>query len=146
MRVGQREYPSDWDRPHAFGMVGAWQPNDRWTFSAKWKYASGRPTDAYIVYSDVLGAARPLRYWKELTRSNAERLPAYHSLNLRVDYQRRCGPLSLVAYLDVLKVYARENGNACEWDERRGVNVIEGLDEPLPTLGLRSEYSWTVRD
>lgn len=34
-----------------------------------------------------------------------------------------------------VNVYGRENGDAYEWDERRGVNIIEGLDEPLPTIG-----------
>ncbi len=140
--LGEGEYASDWDRPHAFGIVGAWQPGDRWTFSAKWKYASGRPTDAFVVHSDVLGGAGPVRHAKELTRTNAERLPDYHALSLRVDYQRRFGPLSMVAYLDILNVYGRKNADAYEWDERRGVNIIEGLDEPLPTLGLRFEYSW----
>jgi hypothetical protein len=42
---------------------------------------------------DILGEMEiccgPLRYSKELTRTNAERLPAYHSLCLRADYQRR---------------------------------------------------------
>ncbi len=141
--LGEGEHPADWDRPHAFGIVGTWQPSDRWTFSAKWKYASGRPTDAFIVHSDVLGDASPVRYSKELTLTNAERLPAYHSLSLRADYQRRFGPLSLVAYLDILNVYGRENANGYEWDERRGVNIIEGLDEPIPTIGIRFEYSWT---
>ena len=61
----------------------------------------------------------------------------------RADYRRRSGPLSLVAYLDILNVYGRESGDAFGWDERRGVNIIEGPDEPLPTIGLRAEYSWT---
>lgn len=143
--LGEGKYDADWDRPHAFGIVSTWQPSDRWTFSAKWKYASGRPTDAYAVYSDVLGGTGPVRYSKELTATNADRLPPYHSLNLRADYQRRFGPLSLVAYLDILNVYGRKNGNAYEWDERRGVNIIEGLDEMLPTIGLRFEYSWKRR-
>jgi hypothetical protein len=142
-KLGEGEYAADWDRPHAFGIVSAWQPSDHWTFSAKWKYASGRPTDAFVVHSDVLGGAGPVRYSKELGRTNAERMPVYHSLSLRADYQRRFGPLSLVAYLDILNVYGRKNGNAYEWDERRGLNVIEGLDEMLPTIGLRFEYSWT---
>ncbi|WP_420466074.1 TonB-dependent receptor [Panacagrimonas sp.] len=141
--LGEGEYAADWDRPHAVGIVGAWQPSDRWTFSAKWKHASGRPTDAFVVHSDVLGGEGPLRFSKELTRTNAERLPAYHSLSLRTDYQRRFGPVSLVAYLDILNVYERENANGYEWDERRGVNIIEGLDEALPTIGIRFEYSWT---
>jgi len=139
-KLGEGKYAADWDRRHAFGIVGAWQPSDRWTFSGKWKYASGRPTDAFVVHSNVLGGAGPVRYSKELTRTNTERLPAYHALSLRVDYQRRFGPVSLVAYLDILNVYGRKNGNAYEWNERRGENVIEGLDEPLPTIGLRIEY------
>jgi hypothetical protein len=141
-KLGEGKYASDWDRPHAFGIVGAWQPSDRWTFSAKWKYASGRPTDAFVVYSDVLGGVEPVRYSKELTSTNTERLPVYHSMSLRADYQRRFGPLSLVAYLDIQNVYGRKNADAYEWDERRGVNVVEGLDEPLPTIGVRFEYSW----
>jgi hypothetical protein len=40
-------------------------------------------------------------------------------------------------------VYSRENSNGYEWDERRGVNIIEELDEALPTIGLGFEYSWT---
>lgn len=142
-KLGEGEYAANWDRPQAFGFVTTWQPTDRWTFSAKWKYASGRPTDAFVVHSDVLGGSGPERYSKELTSKNTERLPPFHSLNLRADYQRRFGPLSLVAYLDIMNVYGRKNGNGYEWDERRGLNIIEGLDELLPTLGLRFEYSFT---
>jgi hypothetical protein len=141
-KLGEGSYASDWDRPHAFGIVGAWQPSDRWTFSAKWKYASGRPTNAFIVHSDVLGEEGPVRYSKELTSTNAERLPVYHALSLRVDYQRRFGPLSMVSYLDLLNVYGRKNGDAYDWNERRGVNTLQGLNEPLPSIGIRFEYSW----
>jgi outer membrane receptor protein involved in Fe transport len=143
-KLGEGEFAADWDRPHAFGIVGARQPGDRWSISAKRKYSSGRPTDAFVVHSDVLGDAGPVRYSKELTTTNTGRLPVYHSLSLRADYQRRFGPLSLVAYLDILNVYGRKNGNAYEWNERRGVNIIDGLDEMLPTLGIRFEYTWTA--
>ena len=34
--------------------------------------------------------------------------------------------------------------NSFEWDERRGVNIMEGLDESLPIIGLKFEYSWTA--
>lgn len=143
--LGEGEYDADWDRPHAFGVVAAWQPNDRWSFAAKWRYASGRPTDAYVIHTDVLAdAGGPLRYSKEIVDTNSERMPAYHSLTLRADYRRRFGPVSLIAFLDVINVYGRQNGNSFEWDERRGVNIMEGLDEPLPIIGVKFEYSWTV--
>ena len=63
---------------------------------------------------------------------------------MRADYRRRFGPVSLIAFLDVINVYGRQNGNSFEWDERRGVNIMEGLDESLPIIGVKFEYSWTV--
>lgn len=148
-RLGEGEYASDWDRPHAIGLLAAWEPSDRWTFSAKWRYASGRPDDAFVIHNDVLaGTAFPyaLRYSKEYTLNNTERLPAFHSLTMRADYHRRFGPVNVIAFADIVNIYARKNTNALEWDERRGVNVLEGLDEPLPFLGVKFEYSWTGRD
>jgi hypothetical protein len=145
--LGEGTYDADWDRPHAFGLVAAWQPNDRWSFAAKWRYASGRPTDAYVIHTDVLaGTGGPFRYSKELISTNTERMPAFHALSLRADYRRRFGPVSLIAFLDIMNIYGRENGNAYEFDERRGVNILEGMDEPLPIIGLKFEYSWTIDD
>jgi hypothetical protein len=39
----------------------------------------------------------------------------------------------------------RKNGNSFEWDERRGINILEGLDESLPIIGVKFEYSWTYQ-
>lgn len=146
-RLGEGEYESDWDRPHSFGLIAAWEPSDRWTFSAKWRYASGLPTDAFVIRNDVLaGTSYPyvLRYSKEITADNTERLTAFHSLTVRADYHRRFGPVNMTAFIDVLNFYGRKNETGLEWDERRGVSVVEGLDESLPFLGVKFEYSWTV--
>ena len=147
-QLGDGEYASDWDRPHAFGLLAAWEPSDRWSFAAKWRYASGVPSDAFLVHDDVLaGAPVPymLRYSRETIANNVGRLPAFHSLTLRADYHRRFGPLNVIAFLDFVNVYGRKNANALEWDERRGVNALEGLDDSLPYLGVKFEYSWTPR-
>jgi hypothetical protein len=147
-QLGEGEYDSDWDRPHAFGLLAAWEPSDRWSFAAKWRYASGVPTDAYLVHDDVLaGAPVPymLRYSRESIANNVDRMPAFHSLTLRADYHRRFGPLNVIAFLDFVNVYGRKNANSLEWNERSGVNALEGLDEPLPYLGVKFEYSWTPK-
>lgn len=146
-RLGEGEYASDSDRPHSVGLIAAWEPSDRWTFSAKWRYASGVPTDAFVRHSDVLaGTSYPylLRYSQEITSTNTQRLSPFHSLTVRADYHRRFGPVNMTAFIDVLNVYGRENATALDWDERRGVSVVEGLDESLPFLGVKFEYSWTA--
>ena len=147
-QLGEGEYPSDWDRPHSFGLLAAWDMSDRWSLSAKWRFASGRPSDAFVIHNDVLaGSTLPylLRYSRETTLRNTERLPAFHSLTLRADYHRRFGPVNMIAFLDFVNVYGRRNTNSYEWDERRGVNVSDGLDDSLPFLGVKLEYSWTPR-
>jgi hypothetical protein len=89
----------------------------------------------------VLGAGQPLRYSKELTQPNALRLDDSHSLNIRVDYRRTLGPVDLVAFLDVINVYAGPGAEEREFDPRRGVIVAEE-GEAFPIIGLIFEVSW----
>lgn len=139
--IGEPDFDAEQHRPHVFAVFGAWEPSDTWAFSAKWKYASGRPDDAYIVYADVLGDPALLRYSKEIVSQNTERFPAFHSLNIRVDYRRRLGPVNLVAFVDVINAYGRENVDSRRFDERRGVDVENGF-EVFPNVGLKFEYAW----
>jgi hypothetical protein len=140
-RDGLGEYDADQHRPHVFTIFGSWEPSERWTLGAKWKYASGRPSDPFIVNANVLGPAGPPRFSREYVGNNTDRFPAFHTLNLRVDYRRRFGPVSLVGFLDVINVYGRAIVDEREWDERRGVDSADGL-EVFPTLGLKFEYVW----
>lgn len=138
---GFGDYAADFNRKHFFSIGGSWEINDRWKVGARWKWATGRPTDDFIVHSDVLGAGQPLRYSKELTERNALRLDNYHSLNIRADYRRTFGPVDLVAFLDVINVYGGPGGGSREFDPRRGV-VVSDEGEAFPIIGLILEHSW----
>jgi hypothetical protein len=138
---GFGEYDADFNREHFFSIGGSWEITQRWKLGARWKWASGRPTDDFIINSDVLGAGQPLRYSKELTQQNALRLDDAHSLNIRVDYRLPLGPVDLVAFLDVINVYGGPDGGSQEFDPRRGV-IIEDEGEALPIIGLIFERSW----
>ncbi len=138
---GAGRYRADQDRPHVLTLFGAWDPSDRWALSAKWKYASGRPRDPFIVRANVLGAGGPPRFSKEYIANNTGRFPAFHALNVRADYRRRWHGLDMVAFIDVVNVYGRAIVDEAEWDERRGVDVVDGL-EVFPTLGVKFEYVW----
>jgi hypothetical protein len=138
---GFGEYDADFNREHFFSIGGSWEITQRWKLGARWKWASGRPTDDFIINSDVLGAGQPLRYSKELTQQNALRLDDAHSLNIRVDYRLPLGPVDLVAFLDVINVYGGPDGGYKEFDPRRGV-IVEDEGEALPIIGLIFERSW----
>jgi hypothetical protein len=138
---GRGDYDADFSRPHFFTIGGTWEISDRWQVGARWKYASGRPTDAFIVNEDVLGPGQPLRFSKELTEQNAGRLEDYHSLNIRVDYRRPIGPINLVAFVDVINVYGGPGANSQEFNPRQGVNVVED-NGAFPLIGLIFERTW----
>ena len=132
-------YNSDFNRPHSFTIGGAWEPNNRWAFAAKWKYASGRPTDDFVINTNIFNNVNFVRFSKELTANNVNRLKDYHALNFRIDYRRRVGSVTLVTFLDVINAYGRNNVSSLQWDERRGVNVI-GDFGVFPQIGLKLEF------
>lgn len=138
---GFGDHDADFNREHFFSIGGSWEITQRWKLGARWKWATGRPTDDFIIHSDVLGAGEPLRYSKELTQPNALRLDDSHSLNIRVDYRRNLGPVDLVAFLDVINVYGGPSGGSQEFDPRRGV-IVADEGEALPIIGLIFERSW----
>jgi hypothetical protein len=138
---GLGKFDADFNREHFFSIGGSWEIDERWKVGARWKWATGRPTDDFIINSDVLGPGQPLRYSKELTRRNALRLDNLHSLNIRVDYRRNLGPVDLVAFLDVINVYGGPGGGSQEFDPRRGV-IVKDDGEAFPIIGLIFERSW----
>ncbi|HSN70990.1 MAG TPA: TonB-dependent receptor [Steroidobacteraceae bacterium] len=138
---GFGEYDADFNREHFFSIGGSWEINERWKVGARWKWATGRPTDDFIINEDVLGPGQPLRFSKELTQPNALRLDDYHSLNIRIDYRRTFGPVDLIAFLDVINVYGGPGGGSQEFDPRRGV-IVEEEGDAFPIIGIIFERSW----
>ena len=136
---GQGEYDADFNRPHLLNTFVSYEFNDRWVLSGKWRFASGRPTDDFIVHDDVFNDPNFLRFSKEIIRKNALRLRSFQTLNVRVDYRRRLGPVSLILFLDVFNVYDYENVSSLDWNEKQGVNRTGGLGL-LPQFGLKFEF------
>ncbi len=138
---GQGEYDADFNRPHFFSVGGSWEISDRWLVSLRAKWASARPEDDSIVYGDVLGPGRPLRYSKELTRRNRQRGDDFFAVNLRVDYRRPLGPVNLVAFVDVINALGGEGASPPRFNPRNGRDVDSG-GNPLPLVGFVLERNW----
>ncbi|MPS75010.1 MAG: TonB-dependent receptor [Chryseobacterium sp.] len=135
---GMGEYNYIFNIPHTISLMGSYKPNDKWIFSSKFRYSTGRPTDKYIIHSDVLNDPNMLRYSQEITEVNGERLPDFFSLDIRVDYnvQRKWGTFS--AFVDMVNISNRFNVNSELFIPETGRISNIGLGV-FPTFGVRVE-------
>ena len=110
-----------------------------WTIAAKWRYASGRPTDAFIVHEDVFGDPELSRFSKEITSNNAARLGDFHTFNIRVDYRKQLSRIAVVSFLDIVNLYDHLNVNENRFLPLTGKIEKEGFGI-LPTIGVKIEF------
>ncbi|SMF52563.1 Outer membrane receptor proteins, mostly Fe transport [Alteromonadaceae bacterium Bs31] len=132
-------YDADFGRPHSVSIGGIWEINQRWKISTRWKYASGRPSDTYVVHEDVLGPGEPLRYSRETVDFNTGRYDAYNSLNMRVDYRRAFGRTNVIAFVDIINMLGSTNPGNTGFNERSGLDVEED-GSAVPLIGVRLEW------
>ncbi len=106
--VDGRQVPRSTDQPSSFRAGSSYRIGRDWNLDLLWSYHTGWPTtalDAQLV-EDAGGAAR---WVPVLGPRNAERLPDYHRLDLRIARSWKLGPSRLEAHLDLLDLYDREN-------------------------------------
>ncbi len=125
-----------YDNRLTFNVEGGYKPNKEWEFSTRWIYAGGAP----YTPLDETASKEAHRGIYDSNRINAVRLPAYHSLNLRVDRRFFFTHSNIVLYLSVWNVYGRQNISGYAW------NGIINEKEPvkqwstLPILGVEYEF------
>lgn len=136
---GDGSYPSDFNQPHIFNILGGYEINKKWSMAAKWKYATGRPKDSYLVHENIFNDSNLYRFSKEIISNNTDRLPDFHSFNIRVDYRSQFKYFALVSFIDVVNIYNYLNVN-----EDRFLEITGGEDHRgfriLPTGGMRIEF------
>lgn len=136
---GLGEYRSDFDQPHIFNILFGYEFDSEWSFSTKWKYATGRPKDSYVINANVFNDPGMMRYSKEITGNNTDRLPDFHTWNIRVDYRKQLGDVAIVAFLDILNLYNRLNVNEERFIETTGTIDPKGF-QILPSFGMKLEF------
>ena len=79
-------------------------PADEVELSGKFRYLGGRPFTAPVYRPE-------LREWvvEEQQQLNAERFPAYHRLDFRIDRRFIFDTWNLVIFFDIVNIYNREN-------------------------------------
>ncbi|MEZ5357835.1 MAG: TonB-dependent receptor [Candidatus Zixiibacteriota bacterium] len=124
------------DNQMLVSIEGGYKPNEKWEYSLRWIYAGGTP------YTPLdLDASRAMnRMVSDMSLVNAERRPAYHSLNLRVDHRYHFGKTNMVLYFSVWNVYNRKNVAMYYWNEIEQKQDVENQWSTLPIIGLEFEF------
>jgi hypothetical protein len=122
--------PFDYDEPNLFTLV-LHKTLERWSFGTRFRYASGAPRTAVTgsLFDEKDDAFEPL-----FGAHNAERLPAFWQLDLRVDRSFPLGERGrLLLYLEALNVTNHANAEEYVYSSdysKRG--IITGL----PVFGV----------
>lgn len=111
--------PSNWDQRHIINLVLGYKISQKWYFSGRMHYHTGRPWTAPLTGQSEVDALR-------LNRNNA-RLPPFFQLDLRIERIWRWPDWQLHAVLDVANSTYSNEVFLCTPDTGGGDNVVEDL-------------------
>ncbi len=124
-----------YDNQFTFAIEGGYKPNEEWEFSMRWIYAGGAP---YTPFNTAASEAA----FKGIIDKNKiyyERLPDYHSLNIRVDKRFHFNSSNIVLYISIWNVYGRENIWGYSWNETKNKPEARKSWAALPVFGIEYE-------
>jgi hypothetical protein len=104
---GGKAYPSSYDRTHNVSFVASYELKRRLTLSTTWVYLTGNPTSYPVAKYDVQG--NTFYYYSS---RNSNRIPAYHRLDLSLNYDFKKNDRKKVKQslnFAIYNVYARRN-------------------------------------
>ncbi len=136
--AGQGEYNYTNSQPHIFSLLASYKPNNKWVFSTKFRYATGRPKDNYIIHNDIFGKPNFIRYSQEIIGKNGDRLNDFISFDFRADYRIQIKKTSVTAFVDIVDLINRFNQSSEAFQPITGKTYFDGL-AIFPSFGLRLE-------
>jgi hypothetical protein len=130
------QIPRTLDQRHTVALDLTWRPSTVWRLGAAWSFHTGWPTTGFTYAIDTLASGQ-VTVERLYGERNAERMAAYHRLDLRAsrDFDVRGSRLS--AFVDVFNVYDRDNprGYDPRTIESNGrVSFEKGVDTLIPRL------------
>jgi len=128
-----------YSQPHQINVMTSYTLNDKWSFAMKYRYATGKPKDNYVIYANVLSNNDYRRYAQELVGRNANRLPDFSSLDVRINYNFRFRKAKLTIFIDVVNVLNKQIANSESFNSITGKTYYDGL-AIFPTGGMKFEF------
>ena len=122
------ERPGSYDQTWIMNLGGGYIFNQKWEFSTKFRYASGRP----YTPLDAAGMQMTSAY-------NSVRLDANHSLDVRLDRRWAANGWGLITYIDIQNIYNRKPATIPAIDPNTGEISNSASLGILPSIGISAE-------
>lgn len=120
-------YPANYDKTHDLSITGNWKINEKWSLSANFAYATGRPITYPASRYEYDGITVP-----HYGNRNGARTPDYHRLDAGVNYTPNKNPEKRWTSswdFGVYNLYARRNAYS--------IFFRQNEDNPLQTEAVR---------
>ncbi len=122
--------PSAYDSRIIFNLAAGYRFNSEWEVSSKFRFSTGNPTTEYLPTGE--------KNW--IAYNEGERLPVFHSLDVRIDKRWNYSQITLITYLDIQNVYGRPNVSGVRWNRRTGTIEYQKSIGLLPSIGVSCEF------
>lgn len=147
---GEPEYLVNFDQTHILTVLGSYQLGHGWEIGGRFRLVSGNlidpsvcnptavgcdPTRTNALFNGPSGAYTPIPLG-----DNSERLPVFHTLDIRVDKKWKFKYWAFSAYLDIQNAYNNQNPEAVGYNfNYTARSYVNGLPI-LPSLGIRADF------
>ena len=127
----------DFDVRHMVTAVGTYELGRGWQLGAKWQYGSGQPATPLVgAYRDTLTG-----YYQPIAGDrNSARMPAYHSLDLRLLKGWTFRAWSLSAFVEALNAYNHANVSGYAYNRDYSVRIDKPFYGTIPSIGLIAQF------
>ena len=135
-------FPALHDQTHEFKAIANWEPHPKWRFSSTWVYGSGKPyTAPESQYQIDLLDGRQFSYIS-VGPKNAERLPAYHRMDIAAHFLFKIGKVDMDAGFSIFNLYNRTNIWYREFDLQELPMVINDVTYLGATPNVSLNFSF----
>ncbi len=128
----QQDMPFEYDKPLIINFVSNYLLTERWHIGAKWSLQSGgRYTPiTHLKDNEKFAGTQDPAYGK----LNSERLPAYHQLDIRIEYTSPKTWGYWKFYADILNAYHQRNITAYEYapNNKETIKPPKGFGRDVP--------------
>jgi len=124
------------DHRFLFNAVAGYRPSHKWEFSARWSIAGGAPYTPY----DVEASQAIQEGVVDAARTNDERYPTYHSLNLKAARRFVFRGSALTSYIALWNAYGQDNVAEYYWNEVDNAQDTLYQVDFLPVFGLEWKF------